>query len=115
MGYIDGIMKSSLGEASQEISATFKKTIKIREYETEVFEASTKLCVPKETTGIERMVISAILKAQMEYTVYLDLKEKGLVTENEFNDRKNQLESELYQLHLEAANSGIEVRNYFSL
>ena len=114
-GYIGRIMQSSIGEASQEICATFKKTVKIREYESEAFEASTRLIVPKTLTGIERMVISAILKAQMEYTVYLDLYEKGLVTETEFNDRKEQLDSELYSLHLEAANKGIEVKQYFGL
>lgn len=115
MGYIDCIMKSSLGEASQEISATFKKTIKVREYETEVVEASAKLNVQKPITGVERMVLSAIIKAQMEYTVYTDMKEKGLVTEQEFNDRKLQLEHELYELHSEAARNGIEVRQYLGL
>lgn len=51
----------------------------------------------------------------MEYTVYLDLYEKGLVTETEFKDRKEQSDSELYSLYLEAANKGIEVKQYFGL
>lgn len=90
---IEKIMGASLGETSGEIRATFKKTINVRQYETEVLELETVLKIDKQLTGGERMFISALLQAQLEYTAYAELAYKGLVTPDQLSIRKSSLEN----------------------
>ena len=40
---MDDIMNASLGEVSNKLSVTFKKTVLVRDYETEVMEAVTSV------------------------------------------------------------------------
>lgn len=89
---MDDIMRASLGEVSNEIRATYKKTVNVRQYETEVVELEAKLDVgDEELNGAERMLVSAILQAQLEYTAYCNLAYKGLVTNTELQSRREQL------------------------
>ena len=92
---IDDVLKASIGEASSEIRASFKKTVLVRQYETEVVELDTTLKLDKPVTGCERMLISALLQIQLEYTAYCQLVFKGMVTETEFNQRKSVLASDI--------------------
>lgn len=89
---IEKIMNSTIGEASSEIRASYKKTVLVRQYETEVIELETTLKVDHEISNAERILISALLQVQLEYTAYSQLAIKGLVTQTEFNQRKGELE-----------------------
>lgn len=89
---VENLMGSTLGEVSSEIRATYKKTVLVRQYETEVVELETTLKVDKQLTGAERMFISAILQVQLEYTAYCQLAFKGLVTDSQLKSRKKELE-----------------------
>lgn len=89
---MDKIMEASFGEVSSKIRATYRKTVNIRQYETEVIELETELDMgDTELTGAERMLISAMLQAQLEYTAYANLACKGLVTNTELVQRRQQL------------------------
>lgn len=95
---IENIMNSSLGEVSSEIRASFKKTVLVRQYETEVIELESVLKIDKLLTSAERMWISAILQIQLEYDAYCQLVFKGYVTNSEFNERKQVLEASINAL-----------------
>ena len=55
---IDDILGAGLDEASSEIVANFKKTVLIRDYETEVIEATSSIKIDHPINGTERMFIS---------------------------------------------------------
>lgn len=99
---LDDVLKSNFGEASSEITASFKKTVLIRQYETEVVEYSTTLKLEEPVSGAERVLISAMLQIQLEYTAYADLAHKRYVTESEFNQRKTVLTEEINNLFRKA-------------
>lgn len=96
------VMEASFGEVSDKLTVTFKKTVLIRDYETEVIESTSTIEIDHPLTGIERMFISALLEVQMEYTAYINLASKGLVTNKELNERKSVLEEELYSIKFRA-------------
>lgn len=89
---MDNILSATFGESGSTIRATFKKTINIKQYETEVVELSSTLDVPNELTGIERMLINAVLQAQLEYEAYISLRTKGYITDAQLHGRKAELE-----------------------
>lgn len=99
---MDDILNASLGEVSNKLSVTFKKTVLVRNYETEVVEAVTTVDLDHPITGIERMFVTAILEVQMEYMVYCQLAVKGTVTQKELADRKKALEDGLYSIKYKA-------------
>lgn len=99
---MDDILNASLGEVSNELSVTFKKTVLVRNYETEVVEAITSVKLDHPIKGIERMFITAILEIQMEYTVFCQLAVKGTVTQREFEERKKSLVNGLYSIKYKA-------------
>lgn len=96
------IMGASFGESCETIRATFKKTVNIKQYESEAIELTTTLDVKRPLTGIERMIISAILQAQLEYEAYIQLACKNIVTGIELSDRKYALEKDVNSLMLKA-------------
>lgn len=89
---IDDIMKASFGEQSGTIRACFKKTVNIKQYETESVEANGTLTFDEPLSGIERMLVNAILQAQLEYEACLQLACKGYITNEQLKDRKKCLE-----------------------
>lgn len=99
---MDDVMQASLGEVSNKLDVTFKKTVLVRDYETEVIEATTSLDLEHPVSGVERMFIAAILEIQMEYTVYCNLAAKGMVTASKLKERKQALEEGLYAIKYKA-------------
>ena len=89
---VEKIMESTCGEVSSEIRASYKKTVLVRQYETEVVELETVLKLDRTVSGAERMLISAMLQLQLEYTAYCQLAFKGIVTGTELSNRKKELE-----------------------
>lgn len=92
---MNDIMKASFGEASSNVRATFKKTINVKQYETETVEVSSTLEMDKPLNGIERMVVTAILQAQLEYEAYIQLACKGTITNSQLETRKSELEQDV--------------------
>jgi hypothetical protein len=99
---MDNIMEASLGEVSNKLTVTFKKTVLIRDYETEVIEATNTVEFDHPLIGIERMFVTAIIEIQMEYTAYINLVAKGLITNSQFAERKKMLEEGLYSIKVKA-------------
>lgn len=92
---MNDVLNASFGEASSMVRASFKKTVNIKQYETEVVECSANLNFDKPMNGIERMICSGILQAQLEYQAYIQLLSKGYVTETQFMERKKTLENSI--------------------
>lgn len=88
---MEEILNSSFGETASEVKASFRKTVYVRQYETEVVEISSKLTFDKPLTGPERMLASAILQAQLEYEACCSLTFKGFMNQSELNNRKAEL------------------------
>lgn len=99
---MDSIMEASLGEVSNKLTVTFKKTVLIRDYETEVIEATNSVEFDHPLIGIERMFVTAILEIQMEYTAYVNLASKGIITQSQLTERKTMLEQSLYTIKVKA-------------
>lgn len=99
---MDTIMEASLGEVSNKLTVTFKKTVLVRDYETEVVEATNSVEFDHPLIGIERMFVTAIIEIQMEYTAYVNLAAKGLVTPTELANRKRMLEEGIYSIKYKA-------------
>lgn len=99
---MDRIMEASLGEVSNKLTVTFKKTVLIRDYETEVIEATNSVEFDHPLVGIERMFVTAILEIQMEYTAYVNLASKGIITQSQLTERKTMLEQSIYTIKVKA-------------
>lgn len=99
---MDDILEASLGEVSNKLTVTFKKTVLIRDYETEVIEATNSVEFDHTLVGIERMFVCAIIEIQMEYTAYVNLASKGLITNSQLKERKKMLEQSLYNIKITA-------------
>lgn len=96
------VMQASFGEISNDLTVTFKKTVLLRQYETEVIESTSTVKFDHPLIGIERMFVTAILEIQMEYTAYINLTTKGLITNTQFQQRKEELEQNLYNIKVKA-------------
>ena len=115
-GFINKALTASFGESSSTLNVSFKKTVLIRDYETEVIEASSTVTIDKPLTGAERTFITAIIRTQLEYEAYCNLLLKGMVTEKQFNDRKLALASELNSLKEKAEQLiGKSLDSYFEI
>ena len=113
---LDDVMNSSFGESSSEIRASFRKTIQTRQYESEVVEYESTVKIDKQLTGAERILLSAILHIQLEYTAYCDLVYICYVTVEDFNSRKAALTEEINSLKSKAESTvGKSLDEYFEL
>lgn len=89
------MLQAKLGESGSKIKVLFRKTIYIRQYESEVVEIEASIDVPNEVSGAERDLMAATLQAQVEYQGYNQLHTKGFVTAEELEARKTSLIQEL--------------------
>ncbi len=113
---VNRALAASFGEASNTLTVSFKKTLLIRDYETEVIESSTNLVLDHPISGAERAFITAIMRVQMEYEAYCNLVMKGMVTQLEFDQRKQALANDLVALKAKAeAISGQNMDKYLEL
>lgn len=120
---MDDIMKATFGEYpnqdTEELNIVFKKTINIKQYESEVMESSVSVKVPKGLTGAERMVILAIMQAQAEYEMYCMLAFKQYISQNDLIERKTTLENGVSALLVKAetiltnSDKKVSVLDYF--
>lgn len=108
------MFNSSFGQTEETIRASFKKTVQIREYETEVVEGSTELKLDRAVSAGEREMIMAMLRLQLEYEAYVSLLKKGLITQRTFDDRKLALTGEVAAIRAKVEGMGIDVSKYFN-
>ena len=88
---MDNIMSASLYDDSNSLRVVFKKTIQKRQYEPEVIEVETTVNLDGRLLGPERMLILAIIAAQVEYTAMVNLVYKGQISPEELDERKRAL------------------------
>ena len=114
---MDEILKASFGETSSTIKATFRKTVRTKEYETEVVEIESVVDMrDRQLTGAERMLVSALLQVQLEYQAYCNLVYKGLITAEEFTKRKHDLEEATTEIKKKAETIiGQSMDKYFNI
>lgn len=101
---MEDIMRAKLGDIPDtgELTVRFKKTINVRQYESEVVEASMSLKCCNNWTGAERMLALALMQAQLEYEVFCSLAFKGVVNQTELLQRKTELEQAVNSIKLGA-------------
>ena len=92
---MDNILNARFGKDLSTITATFKKTVKIREYETEVIEVSSTTQIDENASGIERMLATSLLTGQIEYAAYVALAANGLMPEKELKARCSNIEKDI--------------------
>ncbi|MEM4385946.1 MAG: hypothetical protein QXD03_05305 [Candidatus Anstonellales archaeon] len=88
---LDDLLKINLGEASNNIKVTFRKTVNIKPYETETFEVTNEVTLNRSLTGLERFYVDAIMQAQAEYSVYANLYNRGMMSREEFKTKKEDI------------------------
>lgn len=81
------IMAASLGESGSIIKGEFTKTIFLRDYETEKFDFDVELNIGNNLKGPERMLIMALVQAQVEASGFMNLYLKNRITYKEFDSR----------------------------
>ncbi len=115
---MDDILKTAFearADSVSEVKVSFRKTVNTRPYETEVVEAEVVVRVPNDMAGIERILHLAIIQAQVEYEVYLNLAIKGYVTKEEFDNERKVIESTINKLVNKAIDLGKSVEHIFSV
>lgn len=115
---MDDILKTAFearADSVSEVKVSFRKTVNTRPYETEVVEAEVVVRVPNDMVGIERILHLAIIQAQVEYEVYLNLAIKGYVTKEEFDNERKVIESTINKLVNKAIDLGKSVEHIFSV
>lgn len=90
---MDAILGAKFGAEAGSIEASFRKTVKTREYETEVVEVKANVDIEPNASGIDRMMTITLLEAQIEYSVYSNLAFKGIITQSELSKRKSDIEN----------------------
>ena len=95
---MDNILDFSLGERSNSLEVEFKKTLFIRDYETEVIDSKVSIQLDRQLSGMQRAFVCAVIRSQLEYEAYVSLLAKGSVTQTEFMTRKTSIESEINNL-----------------
>lgn len=88
---MDNVIGASFGETASSLRVSYKKTILVRQYETEVIEAETVMEFGRELSGAERMLIEAATRAQLEYEIFCTLAYKNQVLSASLTERRNEL------------------------
>lgn len=88
---MDNILNARFGESSSEITVEFKKTVLIRNYETEVIDLLSTVKLDEAVDGMDRTLITCILNAQLELQAYMSLLIRGKVGQTEYDQRKSKI------------------------
>lgn len=95
---MNNILGAKFGEVDTKITASFKKTIQIAQYNPESIELTSELNIPEGTSGVDKVLIANLLDAQMEFAGMWSLLCKKYITQEEYNERKAALELNISQL-----------------
>lgn len=90
---IKDIISANIGTCKENgsLHVSFKKTVNIRQYETEVVEASLTVPLGHEDVGHRLELVESIALAKVEYGVMFNLLAAGRITQAEFDQRKLEL------------------------
>lgn len=100
---MDDILQANVDDSSSVIKVAFKKTVNIKQYESETVEASVEAHIDRKLAGVERMLITGILQAQVEYSVLSQLAYKAeQLPDSEFQRRRSELVNEVNTLKTKA-------------
>lgn len=89
---IDKILNTQFGDPGGELAIEFKKTVKVKQYETEAISVSMRVNL-QDASGPYRVMAYTLLEAQAEYAAMANLVTKGHITQQEFILRVQALES----------------------
>ena len=99
---VDGVNKET-------ITVTFEKKINVKQFETETFSGSCSIEMNREITGMERTVVESLLAAQLEYSVLVQARTKGYVSQEELNQRIATIETDIALLNNKAISLGVDL------
>ena len=68
-----------------------RKTVQVKPYEAEVFEAETGITIEENITGMERALIEEIVHISLEFSIYSQLLARKSITMDEFMQRKQEM------------------------
>lgn len=91
---INDILGAGFGETKGKISAKFRKSILIKDYHPEEIELEAELEVGN-ISGMDRVLITALLEAQLELTAYMNLLFEAKITQEQYNKRTEQIQVEI--------------------
>lgn len=94
---IESILSAGIGSSTENgrLRMNFKKTINIRQYETEVIEASLDIPITPNMTGAKLEMIESVALAKIEYGIMWNLLAREMITQEEFNNCKLKLENDI--------------------
>lgn len=92
---MDDILGAGFGEVSGKIVAKFRKSIMIKDYHPEEIELTAELDMGKEISGMDRVLITSILEAQLECSAYMNLLFEEKITQAQYDKRIAVLTSEI--------------------
>lgn len=111
---MDKILGAKFGEATSTVRAAYKKTVKIREYETEVTELESTLDIDTPLDGWDRIVLNGVMMAQLEYSAYVMLLSKKQITQETLIQKKQELQDGVNSLIAKAEQmTGRSMDKYF--
>lgn len=92
---IGDILNAKVGSSEKDgkLSLSFRKTINVRQYETEVIEANLEVPITTDMTGLKLEMIESVVLAKLEYGVLWNMLARGMITQAEFDDCKQKLET----------------------
>lgn len=99
------ILNAHFGEKETTIKAEFRKTIQIRNYETEVYSISSEIKLDPNITGYRKAFVQSLLQAQLELIAYRSLRLQNKVQEAEYNNRRDSIIYSINYLAAEFARS----------
>lgn len=70
---------------------TFRRTYSVGQYATEHIELKKQVKLPDNAPDTVVNLLLAVEEAQLEYTAYVNLLAKGVITESQFKRRKDEL------------------------
>jgi len=89
---LEDILKTVFNENESTVKCSYRKVINVKPYETETFEVEASVKLERSMDNAERMFIASILEAQAELSVFSNLLVKGMITKEEYVERKKKIE-----------------------
>jgi len=85
----------AFGENRSKIKAVFRKTVYVKQYETETMEFEVELEFDKPVSEAERNYAVHRLEAQLEAAAFRNAMSKGFVSTHEYNERMMAIDKHL--------------------
>ena len=93
-------------EELTELSVGFKKVVNTAQYETETIDSTVKLFIPKGLSGVEMILIHALVESQIEYNVICKLWMRGMIKDEDFLRSKDKISEYVSGIYTKAVNLG---------